>query len=50
MHGWVEGIEGKKIRSRATLQSGDRLCAEADALFIALEPGEFKEMLDDREV
>jgi acyl-coenzyme A thioesterase PaaI-like protein len=50
MHGWVEGIEGKKIRSRATLQSGDRLCAEAYALFIAIEPGGFKEMLDAREV
>jgi hypothetical protein len=50
MHGWVEGIEGKKIRSRATLQVGDRLCAEADALFIAFEPGGFKEMLDARDV
>lgn len=50
MHGWVEGIEGKKIRSRATLHAGDRLCAEADALFIAFEPGGFKELLDAREV
>lgn len=50
MHGWVEGIEGKKIRSRATLQAGDRLCAEAYALFIAIEPGGFKEMLDARDV
>lgn len=50
MHGWVEGIEGRKIRSRATIHAGDLLCAEAAALFIALDPGEFKKLLDARDV
>lgn len=50
MHGWVESIEGRKICSRATLSAGDRLCAEADALFIAFEPGAFLELLEARDV
>lgn len=50
MHGWVESIEGRKIRSRATLKAGDQLCAEAGALFIAFEPGAFLELLEARDV
>lgn len=48
MHGSVEGIDGRKIRTRATMHAGDRLCAEADALFIAFAPGGFEDMLDAR--
>lgn len=50
MHGWVDEIEGKKIRSRGTLMAGDRVCAEAGALFIAFEPGGFLELLEARNV
>lgn len=36
----VDRIEGRKIFVTATLHDGDRLCAEADALFVALKPGQ----------
>lgn len=37
---WVERVEGRKYFVRGTLYDGDRLCAEMDALFIALKPGQ----------
>ncbi|ALG86979.1 PaaI family thioesterase [Gordonia phthalatica] len=37
---WVERFEGRKYFVRGTLHDGDRLCAEMDALFIALKPGQ----------
>lgn len=45
MRGWVERTEGRKIWARAELSHGERLCAEARALFIALRPGTFAELL-----
>jgi len=38
MAGWFEREEGRKRFLRATLQAGDRLCAEAEALYVALRP------------
>ena len=32
--------EGRKHFLRGTLHAGDRLCAEATALFVALTPGQ----------
>ncbi|UGT41306.1 PaaI family thioesterase [Nocardia yamanashiensis] len=40
VHGWVERQEGRKIFVRATLHDGDRLCAEANGLFVLLKPGQ----------
>lgn len=37
---WYEREEGRKRFLRATLHHGDVLCAEADALFVALKPGQ----------
>ena len=37
---WVDRVEGRKYFVRGTLHDGDRLCAEMDALFIALKPGQ----------
>ncbi|MBM7365947.1 PaaI family thioesterase [Gordonia hydrophobica] len=37
---WVERFEGRKYFVRGTLYDGDRLCAEMEALFIALKPGQ----------
>jgi acyl-coenzyme A thioesterase PaaI-like protein len=37
---WTERQEGRKVFVRATLHDGDRLCAEAHALFIVLKPGQ----------
>lgn len=38
-HGWIVGEEGRKRHARIELHHGDTLCAEAEALFIALKPG-----------
>ncbi|MEV4123662.1 PaaI family thioesterase [Nocardia sp. NPDC049707] len=37
---WVERQEGRKVYVRATLHDGDRLCAEAQGLFIVLRTGQ----------
>jgi hypothetical protein len=37
---WLERIEGRKVYVRGTLKDGDRLCAEADSLFVILNPGQ----------
>lgn len=37
---WVDRFEGRKYYVRGTLHDGDRLCADMDALFIALRPGQ----------
>ncbi len=39
-HAWVEQQEGRKLHLRATLHDGERLCAEARALFIVLKVGQ----------
>jgi acyl-coenzyme A thioesterase PaaI-like protein len=36
---WFEHEEGRKRYLKGTLHDGDRLCAEASALFVALRPG-----------
>jgi acyl-coenzyme A thioesterase PaaI-like protein len=33
---WVTGVEGRKTYTHGTLHAGDRLCAEADGLFVAI--------------
>ncbi|WP_067847802.1 PaaI family thioesterase [Nocardia lijiangensis] len=40
LHAWAERKEGRKVYVRATLHDGDRLCAEANGLFIVLKPGQ----------
>ncbi|MDS1114692.1 PaaI family thioesterase [Gordonia westfalica] len=37
---WAERIEGRKVFIKGTMHDGDRLCAEMDALFIKLNPGQ----------
>ncbi|ACY20396.1 thioesterase superfamily protein [Gordonia bronchialis DSM 43247] len=39
-HTWAEKIDGRKVFIKGTLHDGDRLCAEMDALFIKLNPGQ----------
>lgn len=48
LHGWLHGTEGRKIWARASLHAGSRLCAEAEALFLAFRPGMFQEMIEAR--
>lgn len=49
LRGWLDGTDDRKIWARATLHAGDRLCAEAMALFLAFRPGAFEAMLDARD-
>jgi len=37
---WVERTDGRKVYLRATMHDGERLCAEANGLFILLKPGQ----------
>ncbi len=40
VHGWFVSEQGRKRVVRAELRDGDVLCAEAEGLFIALNPGQ----------
>lgn len=40
VHCWVERQEGRKVFVRATMHDGDRLCAEANGMFLLLKPGQ----------
>jgi acyl-coenzyme A thioesterase PaaI-like protein len=35
--GWIEHVSGRRIRAKATCHAGDRLTAEAEALFIRVD-------------
>lgn len=35
--GWVERVEGRKIFCSGTVHAGERLCAEAEAIFISVD-------------
>ena len=47
--GWLERVEGRKIFTRGELWAGDRLCAEAEGLFISIQPGKFADLVAERE-
>ncbi len=37
LRGWVERVEGRKTFTRGTVHADDRLCVEADAVFISVD-------------
>jgi acyl-coenzyme A thioesterase PaaI-like protein len=37
---WADRIDGRKVYVKGTLHDGERLCAEMEALFIKLNPGQ----------
>jgi acyl-coenzyme A thioesterase PaaI-like protein len=37
IEGWVERVDGRKISVRGHLLDGERVCAEAEALFVAVQ-------------
>ena len=49
MEGWLDRRDGRKIYARGAMYSGDTLTAEAEALFIAFDPGRFRELLEARD-
>jgi len=46
LEGRVVRVEGRKTFCTGEIHAGDRLCAEAEALFVALDPGRFAEMVE----
>ncbi len=46
--GRLDHVEGRKIYASATLSVGDRLCAQAEGLFISLKPSVFEKMMAER--
>jgi len=47
--GWITGVENRKILTAATLHAGDRLCAEATAIFISIDVEVFVKLREERE-
>ena len=47
--GWLERVEGRKIFTSGELWAGDRLCAEAEGLFISIQPGKFADLKAERD-
>jgi acyl-coenzyme A thioesterase PaaI-like protein len=47
--GRLERAEGRKIFTTGTLHAGDRLCAEAEGLFISIDPARFTSLKMARE-
>ncbi len=45
---WVDGVEGRKVFAGGTLHAGDLLCAEAEGIFVSLQPGRFERLLEAR--
>ena len=48
LEGELVGTEGRKIHTAGRLMAGDRLCAEAEGLFITFDPERFQALLDAR--
>lgn len=40
VRGWFVSVEGRKCVLRAELRDGDTICAEAEGLFVVLNPGQ----------
>lgn len=47
--GWVSKVEGRKTFTEGTVHAGDRLCAEAEGLFIAIDFAKMVELRAMRE-
>lgn len=45
---WVDRVEGRKVFARGTLHAGDLLTAEAEGIFVSIDPGKFAGLLDAR--
>ena len=47
--GRLESVDGRKILTRGELWAGEVLCAEAEGLFISIDPGKFAAMKAERD-
>jgi hypothetical protein len=44
----IDRVEGRKTFASGQLHAGDRLCAEAEGLFISAKPGHMEELQHER--
>jgi hypothetical protein len=42
---WVERISGRKNYARGTLQAGELLCADSEAIFVSVGPDKFRDLV-----
>ncbi len=47
--GWVDRVEGRKTFTLGTLHAGDRLCAEAEGLFVAIDIMKYMQLRRERD-
>ncbi len=47
--GWLESVDGRKILTKGELYAGDRLCAEAEGLFISIDGARFEQLREQRD-
>lgn len=45
---WVDRVEGRKVFASGTLHAGDILAAEAEGIFVSIDPGKFQRLLEAR--
>ena len=45
----IDRVEGRKIITRGELVAGERLCAEAEGIFVSARPGSMQELMEQRE-
>ena len=48
LRAWIHDRVDRKIWVRGTIHDGERLTAECEGLFISMQPGKFKQLLNDR--
>jgi len=49
LEGWIERVDGRKTICHGTIHAGDRLCAESEGLFVAVDRTKFEGLLAERE-
>ncbi len=47
--GWIREIDGRKIHTEGTLHADGELCAEAEGIFISVDPAVFRALMESRE-
>lgn len=45
---WVERVEGRKVFAAGTLHAGETLAAEAEGIFVSIDPSRFQRLLEAR--
>lgn len=47
--GWIDRVEGRKIYTLGEMRAGDVLCAEAEGLFVSIDPSRFAALKAERD-